>query len=67
MVIENPVIPRKHLLANLDLYEGLGDAQSDDQEDQPKGPRALDVFKACVEAMTEAGIAVIPNNHITNA
>lgn len=58
MVIENPIIAPEHLSANLDLLDGYEGGQ---------GPRALDVFKACVEAMTDAGIAVIPNDHITNA
>lgn len=31
------------------------------------GLRALDVFEACVRALTDAGIAVIINNHITTA
>lgn len=31
------------------------------------GVRALDVFKACIEAMTDTGLAVIINNHMTNA
>lgn len=69
MVIENPIIPPEYISANLDLlddYELKRDASSSIGEDL-KGPRALDVYKACVEAMTDAGIAVIPNNHITNA
>ncbi|ROW11439.1 hypothetical protein VMCG_01182 [Cytospora schulzeri] len=31
------------------------------------GLRAMDVFEACVKALTDAGIAVIINNHITHA
>ncbi|KAL9533918.1 Endoglucanase [Sphaerulina musiva] len=31
------------------------------------GPRALDVFNACIQSLTNAGLIVIPNNHITNA
>jgi aryl-phospho-beta-D-glucosidase BglC (GH1 family) len=31
------------------------------------GQRALDIFAAVVDALTDAGIAVILNNHITNA
>ncbi|KAK5136457.1 hypothetical protein LTR08_003102 [Meristemomyces frigidus] len=67
LVIENPLIEREHISANLDLYDAIGNTQNGGLEGQPKGPRALDVFKACVDAMTDAGIAVIPNNHITNA
>lgn len=69
MVIENPIIPPELISANLDLldeYELSQDASSR-ADGELKGPRALDVYKACVEAMTDAGIAVIPNNHITNA
>ncbi|KAI1433635.1 endoglucanase E1 [Xylaria sp. CBS 124048] len=51
MVITNPPIPDRLLSANPDLY----------------GLRALDIFVAVVEALTEAGIAVIVNNHITSA
>ncbi len=61
MVLENPVVDRKHIRANLDLLDG------DDGDNASLGPRALDVYKACVEAMTEAGLAVIINDHITNA
>ncbi|KAK4672408.1 hypothetical protein QC763_102850 [Podospora pseudopauciseta] len=51
MVVKNPTI-LPHLLAkNPDLME----------------KRALDVFVACVEALTEEGIAVIVNDHITTA
>ena len=63
MVIENPIIPPELISANLDLLDGYEVNANGDVD----GPRALDVFKACVEAMTQAGIAVIPNNHITNA
>ncbi|KAI8632533.1 endoglucanase E1 [Xylariaceae sp. FL1651] len=51
MVIKNPHIPPHHLTANPDLI----------------GQRALDIFAAVVEALTDAGIAVIVNNHITTA
>ncbi|KAG4428939.1 hypothetical protein IFR05_015572 [Cadophora sp. M221] len=51
MVMDNPLIPAELLLANEDLV----------------GMRALDVFIAAVDALTEAGIAVIINNHITHA
>ena len=71
MVIENPVIDPKHLQANLDLLEpyhkhreGVDQTRLDEGI---AGPRALDVYNACVQAMTDEGIAVIPNNHITNA
>ncbi|KAK5107576.1 hypothetical protein LTR62_001019 [Meristemomyces frigidus] len=68
MVLENPIIPPEFISANLDLLDqhslkqdGLRSANELD------GPRALDVYAACVEAMTDAGLAVIPNDHITNA
>jgi len=69
MVIENEVVDLKHISANLDLLDGYDGKRGDQSEmgQAPEGPRALDVFKACVEAMTEAGLAVIPNDHITNA
>jgi len=51
MVITNPPIPDRLLSANRDLI----------------GQRALDVFAAVVQALTDAGIAVIVNNHITTA
>ncbi|KAI1188089.1 endoglucanase E1 [Nemania serpens] len=51
MVITNPYIDDRHLAANPDLF----------------GLRALDIFAAVVEALTDAGIAVIVNNHITTA
>ncbi|TGJ84064.1 hypothetical protein E0Z10_g4700 [Xylaria hypoxylon] len=51
MVISNPHIDDCHLTANPDLF----------------GQRALDIFSAVVEALTDAGIAVIMNNHITTA
>ncbi|KAK3072364.1 hypothetical protein LTR53_006942 [Teratosphaeriaceae sp. CCFEE 6253] len=66
MVIENPVISLEHISANLDLLDDnvIGRNASSRTDD---GPRALDVYKACIDAMTGAGLAVIPNNHITNA
>jgi endoglucanase len=51
MVMDNPLIEPDLLSANRDLI----------------GFRALDVYVAIVESLTEAGIAVIPNNHITQA
>lgn len=51
MVITNPLIPTHLLSANPDL-EGL---------------RALDIFEASVTALTDEGIAVIINDHITSA
>jgi endoglucanase len=51
MVVTNPYITEDHLAANPDLI----------------GLRALDVFAAVVEAMTDAGLAVILNNHITTS
>ncbi|KAI1862281.1 hypothetical protein JX265_005562 [Neoarthrinium moseri] len=51
MVMLNPHILPHLLTANPDLV----------------GMRALDIFEACVTALTDAGIAVIVNNHITTA
>ncbi|KAK3693748.1 endoglucanase E1 [Podospora appendiculata] len=51
MVIDNPHILPHLLTANPDLI----------------GKRALDIFDAVVKALTDAGIAVIINNHITTA
>jgi endoglucanase len=51
MVARNPRVPRGLLAANPDLV----------------GLRALDVFDAVVEALTDAGLAVVVNNHITTA
>ncbi|WPJ58332.1 hypothetical protein SMAC4_02972 [Sordaria macrospora] len=51
MVISNPEVPPHLLSANRDLVE----------------MRALDVFEATVTALTDAGLAVIINNHITTA
>jgi endoglucanase len=51
MVRKNPTIGRELLAANADLV----------------GSRALDVFHAVVDALTDAGLAVIINNHITRA
>ncbi|CAN8099771.1 unnamed protein product [Discula destructiva] len=51
LVISNPPIPPHLLTANPDLV----------------GLRALDVLAACVAALTDAGLAVIVNNHITHA
>ena len=71
MVLENPIIDPKHLQANLDMLEPYHEKRQ--LVDQTwsnaglQGPRALDVFNACVTAMTDEGLAVIPNNHITNA
>jgi aryl-phospho-beta-D-glucosidase BglC (GH1 family) len=50
-VRNNPIIESTHLRANEDLI----------------GRRALGVFEAVVQALTEAGLAVIVNNHITQA
>ncbi|QIX01602.1 hypothetical protein AMS68_007119 [Peltaster fructicola] len=66
MVIENPVIDPIWLQANLDLLDPYVSGENGRASD-PLGPRAIEVFNACVEAMTDAGIAVIINNHITNA
>ncbi|CAK7208179.1 hypothetical protein SBRCBS47491_000004 [Sporothrix bragantina] len=51
MVMRNPAIPADRVAANPDLA------------DKP----ALDVFEAVVTALTDAGLAVIVNNHITSA
>lgn len=51
LVRSNPLIPLRLLSANLDLA----------------GSRALDVYAAAVNALTDAGLAVIINNHITQA
>lgn len=51
MVNLNPPIPSHLLAANPDL----------------QGLRALDIFTAVVTSLTDAGIVVIPNNHITQA
>lgn len=51
MVMVNPEIPDHRVAANPDLV----------------GKRALDVFEAVVTSLTDAGIAVIINNHITSA
>ncbi|KAK8082239.1 endoglucanase e1 protein [Apiospora saccharicola] len=51
MVMLNPHILPHLLTANPDLA----------------GLRALEVFEACVKALTDEGIAVIINNHITSA
>ncbi|ROT40081.1 cellulase [Sodiomyces alkalinus F11] len=51
LVVANPVIPESLVAANPDLA----------------GRRALDVFEAVTAALTDAGLAVIINNHITHA
>lgn len=51
MVRKNPLIASHLLAANADLV----------------GYKALDIFDAVVEALTDAGLAVIVNNHITQA
>jgi aryl-phospho-beta-D-glucosidase BglC (GH1 family) len=51
LVRKNPFVDSKHLTANQDLI----------------GLRALDVYVAVVRTLTEAGLAVIVNNHITEA
>ena len=51
MVRKNPLVDSKLLSANEDLV----------------GLRALDVYAAVVRALTENGLAVIINNHITEA
>ncbi|ROW18404.1 hypothetical protein VPNG_00100 [Cytospora leucostoma] len=51
LVIKNPQVAPHLLTANPDLV----------------GLTAMDVYEACVTALTDAGIAVIINNHITHA
>jgi endoglucanase len=51
MVMSNPLIPAYLLEANKDLI----------------GSRALDVFTAVVTALTDEGLGVIVNNHITQS
>ncbi|KFY63315.1 hypothetical protein V496_04029 [Pseudogymnoascus sp. VKM F-4515 (FW-2607)] len=51
MVVTNPLIPPNLLAANPDLVN----------------LRALDVFEAVVKALTDEGLAVVVNNHITHA
>jgi endoglucanase len=51
MVLHNPLIPDEQLAANTDL----------------QGLRSLDIFVASVKSLTDAGLAVIINNHITQA
>ncbi|RDL34968.1 Glycoside hydrolase family 5 protein [Venustampulla echinocandica] len=51
MVNENPLIPSALLAANADLV----------------GSRALDVYVAVVNSLTDAGLAVIVNDHISQA
>lgn len=69
MVLENPIIPVELISANLDLLDAY-DLKYDNtsrRKDELQGPRALDVFKACVDSLTDAGLTVIINDHITNA
>jgi len=51
MVVKNPLIPKHRLTANKDLV----------------GKRALEIFEAVVNSLTDAGLAVIVNNHITHS
>jgi len=51
MVRDNPAIPQQRLAANPDLV----------------GQTALAVYHQVVHSLTEAGLLVIPNNHITQA
>ncbi|KAF1827222.1 glycoside hydrolase family 5 protein [Dissoconium aciculare CBS 342.82] len=69
LVVRNPVIPPELLSANLDLLDAydLNHSDASRHKDKVHGPRAMDVFVACVEAMTDAGLMVIVNDHITNA
>ncbi|KAM0329918.1 hypothetical protein ACHAQA_004084 [Verticillium albo-atrum] len=54
IVVANPVIDSRLLAANPDLQAR-------------QGIRALDVLEAVTNALTDAGLAVILNNHITHA
>jgi endoglucanase len=51
MVVTNPLVPYELVSANPDLA----------------GLNALGIYKAVVDSLTDAGIFVIPNNHITQA
>ena len=51
MARDDPLIPDQLLSANEDLY----------------GSTALGVFKAVVEALTDEGLGVIVNDHVTKA
>ncbi|VUC34445.1 unnamed protein product [Clonostachys rosea] len=51
LVYKNPIVEERLLTANPDLI----------------GLRALDILEAVTNALTDAGIAVIMNNHITTA
>lgn len=51
LVMEDPVVASEHLSANIDLI----------------GMSGLDVYSAVVSSLTDAGVFVIPNNHITTA
>lgn len=55
IVSNRPIVDPKVIAANQDLF----------QDGRP--PRALDVYHAVVESLTEAGLLVIVNNHITQA
>lgn len=57
LVYSNPTIPPYLLAANADLLSGENENEI----------HALDVFHAIVDALTDAGLAVIINNHITSA
>ncbi|KAL1984152.1 hypothetical protein VTN96DRAFT_9457 [Rasamsonia emersonii] len=56
MVRDNPLIPASRLAANRDLVDP-----------ETGGAPARDVFTAVVESLTDAGLLVIVNNHITQA
>ncbi|KAF2770814.1 Exo-beta-1,3-glucanase [Teratosphaeria nubilosa] len=67
MVIDNPIISPEYISANLDLLDKSELKRDGNHSQEHQGPRALAVYDACIKAMTDEGIAVIPNNHITNA
>jgi endoglucanase len=68
MVLENPIVDPKHARANLDLLEPCHETSEPVDQHQVngnvQGPRALDAFKASVTAMTNEGLAVVPNNRV---
>ena len=51
LVVANPLVAQQHLAANPDL----------------QGQRALDIYVAVATACTDAGLAVVVNDHITEA
>ncbi|KAH8696748.1 glycoside hydrolase superfamily [Talaromyces proteolyticus] len=62
IVRDNPWIPAEKLSANRDLVRPDGR-----HSEEGEGALARDVFTAVVQSLTDAGIMVIVNNHITQA